>query len=66
MVRTWKKTGPSEYTSNDGHKVYKYWARSGWATCWGAKPVDGFGDVAGRTKQQAIEYINLVRPAVAL
>jgi hypothetical protein len=63
-ARTWAKTGPSEYTSNDGHRVYKYSARSGWDTCWGAQFRGSFGDVAGRTKQQAIEYVERHCPPV--
>jgi len=65
MLRMWKKTGPSEYTSNDGHRVYKYHSRSGWQTCWGAQPKGSFGDVAGKTKEQAISYIDHHFPAAS-
>jgi hypothetical protein len=57
-MRIWKKTGSSEYTSNDGHRVYKYESSSGWQTCWAAQPKGSFGDVAGKTKTQAIAYID--------
>lgn len=62
MTRIWTKTGPSEYTSNDGHRVYKYAASSGWQARWGAQPKGSFGDVVGKTKREAIEYINRIRP----
>ncbi len=63
QTRTWVRVGPSEYISNDGHRVYRYaCARSGWQVTWGAHPKGSFGDVAGRTKQQAIAFIDRYYP----
>lgn len=65
MIRTWKRTGPSEYTSNDGHRVYKYYARSGWDVVWGVQPKGSFGEPVGCSKKFAIEYLNRIRPVQA-
>ena len=62
MPRTWKKTGPSEYTSNDGHRVYKYHSRSGWDVVWGVQPKGSFGEPVGCSKKFAMEYLERIRP----